>query len=796
MFDLVVMGCDMECGHKQAHSKGLAGSLAALVVLGMLSGCQPTFLPKEAFVDANAGLPAKLERDNIPIVGPLSPTTKAPPTVNAPDRKPRELTLQMAFALALENGSVSSRAGAGAGISDDTLNSASPGGGSLTPNQTERIRILALYPAISHAAMEGSLSRFDTMFVQGITWNTIDQLQQGLASFSNGQTVQYQMGFLKPLPTGGFGSVMMQVGYQNLATPPTGAFTTVNPQYTPRVVVGFEQPLWKDWGVEINQLLSRVSGPTGQSFNPNSSSLALGAFSNRQGLLSSFVDRNTEGILISRLRFDQQRAEFERNVNILIMNTEVAYWNLYNKYGQLYSAEENLRILHAIWMEAHDRFKAGSMPPELYYQILGQYEEFRADRIRSLNETLEAERHLRRIVGLQVEDGERLVPITPPSFTELRPNWEHCLQDALNLRPELQLARDNLKYHQYLLSIQKNFLRPDLRAVARYEPNGLGSTLTGNGEFLDGTGTSRPTNAFRSLAGGHFADYTIGLTLSMPLGYRYELAAVRAARLELTQSYLFLRDQEEKATSALAKYYQDVAHEYKRIQAHHSERIAYGTSLGTLFDKKAKGQITYFTKEGQPTPFLEIQRRYAAALVKEYTAIAEYNNALARLEWAKGTTLRYNNIQISEGPLPQGAQVRAVEYEKDRSKSFMLRTRPDSLTQPGRLVDAVNRETPGLTTAPKLDEYVVPPLPSAGPTATAPSPLPRLDPVATPAEPGVKQIDWRPSAQSMPPAPLTTGQTGTVGTVSADFSAPANIRDGVVLPAAMPDRAPISLLPR
>ncbi len=47
-----------------------------------------------------------------------------------------------------------------------------------------------------------------------------------------------------------------------------------------------------------------------------------------------------EGILITRIRFDQQRAEFERNVNQMLLNVEVAYWNLYGGYWTLYSREQ------------------------------------------------------------------------------------------------------------------------------------------------------------------------------------------------------------------------------------------------------------------------------------------------------------------------------------------------------------------------------------------------------------------------------------------------------------------------
>ena len=44
------------------------------------------------------------------------------------------------------------------------------------------------------------------------------------------------------------------------------------------------------------------------------------------------VGGQVEGILITRIRLDQQRAEFERNLNYLLLNVEAAYWNLYGAY--------------------------------------------------------------------------------------------------------------------------------------------------------------------------------------------------------------------------------------------------------------------------------------------------------------------------------------------------------------------------------------------------------------------------------------------------------------------------------
>jgi outer membrane protein TolC len=73
--------------------------------------------------------------------------------------------------------------------------------------------------------------------------------------------------------------------------------------------------------------------------------------------LMPFAAGNTgEGILITRLRLDQERAEFERNLNFLLLNVEAAYWNLYGAYYQLYSREEAMRYAYEVWRLTKSRF--------------------------------------------------------------------------------------------------------------------------------------------------------------------------------------------------------------------------------------------------------------------------------------------------------------------------------------------------------------------------------------------------------------------------------------------------------
>ena len=296
---------------------------------------------------------------------------------------------------------------------------------------------------------------------------------------------------------------------------------------------------------------------------------------------------------------------------------------------------------------------------------------------------LQAERNLRGLIGIPVEDGTRLVPIDTPTMAPYQPNWEASVQMALMQKPELAIARDNLRAAQFTLVSQKNFLKPDLRFVARYSPVGFGTRLDGNGSLNDGAGIPRTDNALRSLAGGDYNDWNLGLTLSMPLGFRMEHAAVRVTRLQLAQSYYLLQDSEQRVVRALSGDYQKMAEWYNLIEARRAERKAYADSVEARFREFAVGKTTVADF------LLEAQRRLATAQVKEYEAIAEYNIALASFEYRKGNILKHNNVMIAEGPLPACAEVRAVEHEQERAKARILRERAAPIQSPGRLVNSV-----------------------------------------------------------------------------------------------------------
>jgi outer membrane protein TolC len=750
---------------------GLAGASAA--------GCkQQMFLSKDCFDQASMTLPvANVENDFTIGETPLVTATKAPATLSDPDRPARPITLREAIASALENGAVGDRATGTQQVStaqfgnqsDDSLPTATAGtiGVQGFNSQIDRVKALALNPAIAGANLEASVSRFDPQWVTAMNWSATDNIQQGLASFTNGNTGQFVTSIVKGMASGGVAAMTFNNNYRQLNGNVPNA---ISPLYESRLDFSFEQPLWQNYGTDINQVLARFP-----SFNGTSAAAAAAAYNSRQNS-GNTLGVGTEGILISRIRVEQQRAEFERRIHNMVLNVEQAYWNLYKAYGQLYTFEEVFRIAQKSWQTNYAKLVAGTIGPAVYSPIKGQYEEFRGERMDSLDRVLDAERNLRALMGLPGEDGTRLVPIDSPTLAPYRPNWEASVQMALLQKPEIAIARDNLRVAQFALVSQKNFLKPDLRFVARYSPVGFGTRLDGNGSLNDGAGIPRSDNALRSLAGSEFADWNLGLTLSMPLGFRLEHAAVRSARLQLAQSYYVLQDSETRLIRSLQQSYQKLDFYYQIIQARQAERKAYAEAVESRYREFAVGKATVADF------LLEAQRRLAVAQVKEYTSIADYNIALAFFEYRKGNILKHNNVVIAEGPLPECAEVKAVDYERERAKALILRERPARPHNSGIFASTPMQDVPPNFQPPIAIDVERHFVPTAAPDGPA-----RIEIPAKMPQPGAPNYSTMVTPPKLPAAPSASSEA-VQGTSSPAGIVPASASQntGVVEPANLP----------
>jgi outer membrane protein TolC len=652
--------------------------------------------------------------------------------------------------------------------------------GRSVAGSSDAVRVFAIDPAIAAAEMERSLSKFDARWINSMTWQKVDQPTAAqFLSFQNSRdAANFTSSLVKPLPTGGVAGITWTTDYSKFDTAAAQGSGFVNPNYIPRLQFTFERPLLRLFGVEVNQL--SPSHPGSQLLN-----------------LQPSGGQGTEGILISRIRVDQQKADFEMRMNYMLVNVEAAYWNLFAAYYALYAQEEGLRQAFEGFRFIRVRVEAGNDPPQNRYQARAQFERFKGQVYEARGQVLESERQLRGLLGLRSDDGTRLVPIDKPNEAPFIPDFYDAANAALANRPELMILRQDLKAQQLNLRLQINLRQPDLRLISQYDIAGLGTRLDGR-EFANAAGTI-PGNALASFGNNQFNSWTIGFRMDMPIGFRDANAAVREAQMNLARSYYALRDQEMKQLEYLVGSYRRLVQAHAVIGPRRAERESLQMYLGMVNEVITIGTWNPAFYQN----YLTVQQQFAAAIAAEFRAVADYNTALAAFEFAKGTIKEYNNVTIGEGPLPPWVSKKAADHIRERTEAALkLRERdlaPPPAGQAGIGASPVNPPTgtPFLDNLPPFAEKR-PPVPEAlpepnpiDPKNPAPKPMPPLGKMtAAPGltAPGLARPAGSPTASGAPSVkdyfqPVGTASTPTRAASAAASTSPARATS---TPATLP----------
>jgi outer membrane protein TolC len=697
----------------------LAGGVIALAGVGGV-GCKHQLFtePADSPLLRRADIPPQLEtHPHTPIFPAAATVGTEPANVLDLKRQPRYLSMKEAMAIAVERGNT------GGGNTQGAVSDQLPQAGNV---QTDTIKAFVLDPAVAAANVERSLSKFDARWITSMSWAKQDQATLNLQqSFSNGDSAAFSTTLAKPLPTGGAAGITTSINYQKLSDPPPAntGFVALTTSYTPRVQFVFEQPLLQGFGVETNQLLPNHPG-----------SLLINGFRS--------TGQGTEGILISRVRADQAREQFNVVVNQQLLNVEVAYWNLYAAYWNLSAREEGLKAAYRALDFNIPRVERGVEEPQLGPQLYQQYYTFYAQVIEARGQVLEADRALRGLLGLRSDDGTVFAPTDQPVRAPVRIDFRAAYEEGLQVKPEVLIARHELKARQLDLRGQRLARMPDLKFFSSYDVNGLGGRLAGE-----------PGSALSNLGNNQFNSWQFGFRLDMPLGFRDANAIVRQAQINLWRAWYTLSDAERKVLEVLTAAERQAYQAYLSIKAQELVETNAKKRVELIYTRVDAGS---FTGASQYLQLTSAQQDLANATAAKYRAIADYNSALARIEFAKGTIQRYNNITVTEGPLPEFVQKKAADHFRERQVGLKLREHPADPAASGNLA--------GFEFAPlremneKLPFDGAPPAPGAG---SVPPPL--APPMMLPPAGQVKSYsDWnnsRDGTGTSLPSSLPTGVT-------------------------------------
>jgi hypothetical protein len=390
------------------------------------------------------------------------------------------------------------------------------------------------------------------------------------------------------------------------------------------------------------------------------------------------------GVVVARVRQDIGLAEFRLQLRDLVADVENAYWDLYFAYRDLEAKIEVRDEAYEVWTKQKNRKdELGSATSENTVsesasadaeQAREQYFRFQAEVVDSLsgrpvdatrvnNGTTggtfrgsgglrTAERRLRLIVGLPINDGRIIRPTDVPTQSPVIYDWESAISQAMVRREELSRQRWVIKQRELELVANRNFLLPQAEIVGTYRMRGFGD------ELINQSGRD---SALESLARGQFHELSAGVEMSMPIGFRQANAAVRNSLIALTRERAILREQERYVHFGLSNAFSELRRSFDNRQIQNERLDATAKQINSLESRRTAG-----VDDVPLDVLLEAYRRLLDIKLGYHRAEIDYALAIRNIQLEKGTLLEYCNVLVSEGQWSSEAYGDAAERDKLR----------------------------------------------------------------------------------------------------------------------------------
>jgi outer membrane protein TolC len=376
---------------------------------------------------------------------------------------------------------------------------------------------------------------------------------------------------------------------------------------------------------------SRLSSNTTKSiFNPELvSDFSIGV---SQHLLRGFGTRaNARFIRIARNDVKYSLSVFRQNVITAVAAIMTTYYELLADQESIRVAQRGLE--HTQKLLEKNQTEAKVRPAAQYDVLLSQEEvALRQQDLLAAQHTFSQDaQSLKAKISKSFDEELATVEITPSDrLPEPRPKdvptLAEALREATSHRPEIEQVELSLRNQQVVIQAIHNSLLPSLDVYASYYRAGLDGAL-------------RPT--FTNILHGDFPNYSLGVTLDMPLRNRTAQADAERALLEQRRLQVKLQNAKNHAVWDVSKAVSAVHQAQERFDVTLKLVMLARRVLEIL---QQRSTLAWVAVEDVITA----QRNLATAEDHVVNARVTYAKALVQYEQATGTILERNTIEMSE----------------------------------------------------------------------------------------------------------------------------------------------------
>jgi outer membrane protein TolC len=415
------------------------------------------------------------------------------------------------------------------------------------------------------------------------------------------------------------------------------------------------------WSLSWDAARTTTNSPI-TSFNPYLQSGIAAAFS--QPLLKDRqIDASRRQYTVAKRDRDNSELRLREAVVQTVAGVKEAYWTLKAAIANISVQQESLDLAQELVRQDQIRVDAGQVPPLDLVQAQAEVAQRKENLIQARATAEDAEDRLRRMI-MDPSDGSfwdvRLDPVDSPPVPGVLPDTDAAVANALGGRLDLVRAANDLENAKTNVAFFENQRLPDVRLEASYRGSGLGGRqLLRTGEFPGVVTGSRATSFADALGQAFGADYptwSLGVTVSYPLGRSYEEASLAHARIDRQQ-----------AAQRIAGLRLDTAASVRRAARQvrsTAERVEAARASATLAEQRYKDEQRRY-EVGLSTTFLvtQAQRDLLQARVNMLQTTLDYESATVSFEAVQQAapgdsgamvTVSGADIVLQPTPTPQG----------------------------------------------------------------------------------------------------------------------------------------------
>ena len=347
-----------------------------------------------------------------------------------------------------------------------------------------------------------------------------------------------------------------------------------------------------------------------------------------QPLLKNFwIDSTRLNILVAKTQLKISEQGLRNQVITTVTAVENAYYELVYALQNVKVQQDALGLAQTQLDQDKQRVQVGSLAPLDVQQDEAQVAQSRANLIAAQNSLSVDQNALKSLLtdsysvwhDVAIQPTESLQAVQ--QLFDVQDSWSKGMVS----RPDLQQAKLNLEQQGIQIKYYRNQLFPEVDLIGSYGFNGEGR------EYND---------SFNQIDQGNRPFYSYGGQISIPLSNTQARNQYKAGKATEKQLLLKLKQLEQNVMVEIDNAVKAAQSALESVDATRQARIYAEAALDAEQKKYAVGKSTTFT-------VLQLQNNLTSARSQEIRSLANYNQALANLAAAEGTTLQRRNLEIT-----------------------------------------------------------------------------------------------------------------------------------------------------